>query len=471
MERTIGPTQLAALVGQRPADRPAYGWLAERIARLVTDGQLTHDTRLPGERDAAAALGCSRTTVTHAYGLLRERGFVASRQGSGTRVTVPGGPVHGGGEPLASSGGLHGGRVIGPDEIDLTNAAPPAVEGLAEHYLAAVEQLGSYTHGSGYHQGGIPVLRQAIADRYTERGVPTDPDQILVTTGALAAVAATAHALLRRGDRVVAEASGYPNTLATLRGLGVRLYPAPEGPAGLDVASFTRDSAALRPRAMLVMPDFHNPTGRLLDDAGRAALGEAWNRNGVIGIVDETLVDLWWDVEPDVRPMAAYAANCVSVGSASKTYWGGLRLGWVRAPHSLIGAIAATRLTLDLGAPVLEQIVLARLLRDHPGIGDRRRAQLSARRVLLRDAIRQACPGWRCDLPPGGLSLWWQLPGPTSSEIAMAAGRRGLALPPGSTFALDGRGLTSRLRTPFTADEEDLRRAAGILGEVAALIG
>lgn len=466
MERRIGANALARLVGRPPERGSAYVWLSDRIERLVADGRLTHDTRLPSERDAAVAFGLSRTTVTHAYALLRERGFAEARRGSGTRVRIPGGPVSGGGEPV--SGVLGGFDPQGG--INLTNTAPAAVGGLAERFAEASRHLAAYTHEGGYFRDGVPDLRDALAERYTARGVPTTPDQILVTTGALAGVAATALALVSPGDAVAVEPSGYPNSLASLRSRGARFVPAVESvdERRLDMRATAETFARRAPKAMLVIPDFHNPTGRFMGEEDRHDLARLWAKHGTVGIVDETLADLWLDAAPRVRPMAAFAPECITVGSASKTYWGGLRLGWVRAPRRYIGAIASARVTLDLGAPVLEQIVLAGLLRDQSGLDDERRAELAGRRILLRDAIARACPGWSCDLPDGGLSLWWRLPGAQSSEIVRRAALRGLTLTPGSAFSLDGRGLEGRLRTPFTLAEDDLRRAADVLVEVNA---
>ena len=64
------------------------------------------------------------------------------------------------------------------------------------------------------------------------------------------------------------------------------------------------------------------------------------------------------------RPFAAYAPDTITVGSASKAFWGGLRVGWIRAPHARMETLTRARVTLDLGVPVLEQLVLVRLLED-----------------------------------------------------------------------------------------------------------
>lgn len=470
MERTIGPHRLAQHVGQSTPGVPAYAWLASSLERLISDGILAYDTRLPGERSAADALGLSRTTVAHAYEVLRERGFAEALQGSGTRVRIPGGPVTGGGEPLADPSGFSPGAVR-PHLIDMQTAAPSAISGLHAAYQRALEQLGSYTQHGGYFRDGIPRLREMLAARYSRRGVPTTSDQILITTGALAGVAASVSALLSPGQRVLVESTGYPNTLAALRRAGARLTPTPDGERDTTGERYVDTAAHAGARAALLMPDFHNPTGHLMPPHQRTRIAEAWRTHGIIGIVDETLVDTWWEGPVSTPAMAHFATDCITVGSASKTIWGGLRIGWIRAPRTLIGAVASARLSMDLGAPVLEQLVTAELLGspDADGFGGldgTRRHSLRTGRDLLWNAISASCPGWEATLPSGGLCLWWSLPNMNSSAIVAQAAQRGLALTRGAPFSPDGRGMEGRLRTPFALDHDSLLRAARILAEV-----
>lgn len=86
---TIPVARLSNLVGEFPS--PAFSGLAARLASVIADGMLPVGQRLPSERDLASALGLSRTTVTRAYGTLREAGYAVARQGAGTWTQVPGG--------------------------------------------------------------------------------------------------------------------------------------------------------------------------------------------------------------------------------------------------------------------------------------------------------------------------------------------------------------------------------------------
>lgn len=457
MESRVSARRLSVLLGPRGGGIPAYAWLADGIRQLVADGRLLHGTRLPSERELLGQLGVSRTTVTRAYGVLRERGYASAVQGSGTVVQVPGGPVAGGGEPLE----LASLQPTGDDVIDLTCAAPAATPGLNRAYAWAAERIPSFIAAAGYFPLGVPELREAIAQRYVERGVPTDPDQIIVTTGALAGLAAVFRALLNRADPAVVESPSYPNSVRALDHSGARVVGSPLVTDDMDgVAGVIRRSGA---RMMLAMPDFHNPTGAVWSDEQRARVAGMWRAGGVTGVVDETMVDTWLDRPIGARPMAAHAPACVTVGSAAKTFWAGLRIGWVRAPHALVGAIARARLSMDLGAPVLEQLAVTRLLRTQRGLSEESRRRIHDSRAVVL-ALADRCPGWRADVPTGGLSLWWHLPRGSSTALVTAAERRGVLLAPGSLFAVDGRGLERWIRTPYALDEVTLRRAVDAIG-------
>ncbi|WP_309081717.1 PLP-dependent aminotransferase family protein [Zhihengliuella sp.] len=470
--RRLGGGRLAAMLGEPDAARPAYAWLSDSIRQLIANGRIIHGTALPSERQLVSTLGLSRTTVSRAYAELRDRGYASAHVGAGTIARVPGGPVVGGAEPLPLGGfGPRGGAsgaydgVGEPTGVDLTCAAPSAPVGLAAVYQEALDELPAYISGMGYFPLGVPALREAIAADYTRRGVPTDAGQVLVTAGALAGVAAAARLLLKPGAVALAESPTYPNSVTSLRHHGVRVAPVPIGADGTDVdavAGALRSSGA---RAMLCLPDFHNPVGTLASDEVRERWAGELRRAGATGIVDETCARLWLDDEPDVRPMAGFSNDVVTIGSASKSHWGGLRLGWIRAPHALVGGLARMRMTLDLGAPVLDQLVLARLLERGSDLLPETRARLGATRDLVLERAAELLPEWRARRPAGGLSLWFELPRPASTALAAAAGRRGVLLAPGSMFAVEDHGLEHWMRIPFAQAGHELEWALPRIAE------
>ncbi|WP_228386301.1 MocR-like transcription factor YczR [Ornithinicoccus halotolerans] len=457
MQRTMSAAKVAGLVGGGPWEPPAYAALAARLRRSTTEGRLPAGTRLPSERDLTGAVGLSRTTVTRAYGLLREQGYLETRRGSGSVVRlphVPGGRV----DHLLAPGGS------AEDAIDLSCTASPAPGGVMQAYEQALTELGGYLPGSGYYPSGLPLLREALAERYTRRGLPTDPDQVIVTSGALAGTAVAVQALLSPGDRVVVESPTYPNAIATLTGARARTVPHPVDhrapgqewdPEGL--ALLLRQVGA---RAAYLVPDFHNPTGALMDAAQREQVAAALTRARTVALVDESPVDLPLDLAPGQMPapFGAFAPDTVTVGSASKSFWCGLRIGWMRLPRERVEQMATVRLRLDLGAPVLEQLVVAGLLGDSEREAQLHREQvdrLSRGRQLLQDGLAQRLPDWQVNDPPGGLSLWCELPEPRSTALTVAARRHGVLLASGPTFAPAG-GMDSWIRLPYALGPESL---------------
>ena len=443
MDRTIAAVRVATLLGA--FDRaPAYKGLAEGLRVLVTDGRLPVGTRLPSERELTQALDVSRTTVARAYAELRDHGFLVSRQGSGSVTVLP----HALGRTTDHV--LHPGD-SGAGAIDLRVAAPTPGPGLLAAYERAVGELPAYLLGTGYHPAGLPVLREAVAASYVARGLPTDPEQVLIVPGAQAGVATAVRALVTPGDRVVVESPTYPNAIAALQHSGARLVgvdvPPDAATRGPDVDGLDAALQQVRPRAAYLVPDFQNPTGAVLTAEGRARLAATMARTRTVPIVDESIVRLALDGQEMPPPFAAFAPGTVTAGSLSKTHWGGLRVGWLRLPEHLVDTVFRARLSLDLGVPPLEQLVGAAVM-DDTDLLEHRRAQLRESRAALGEAVAEHLPDWRPNRPGGGLSLWCELPQPLSSALVPRAAQHGVLLAAGPSFAPEG-GLDRFVRLPF----------------------
>ncbi|MBO0847186.1 MAG: PLP-dependent aminotransferase family protein, partial [Nocardioides sp.] len=415
MVGSIAASRLASLAGS--FDRsPAYAGLADELRLLIGDGRVDTDLRLPSERDLSVALGVSRTTVTRAYASLVESGFAVARQGSGTYTRVPGGRRRVFDRtlaPHAEAGGL----------IDLTCAAPAAPPGLVTAYTDATQDLPLYLGGHGYFPTGLPALQEAIAATYDARGLPTDPDQVLVVPGALSALMVVAQALLGPRERVLVESPGYPNAHAALGRAGARHVPVPMDVDGWDLDAIGRVVREARPRLAYLIPDFQNPTGNLMSNAQREQYAALLRRAGTVAVVDESHVALRLDGRRMPRPFATFAPDTITLGSVSKSLWGGLRMGWIRCPTDVTGRLVGARVALDLGSPVFEQLVAARLLQRRDELWASHRERLREQRDALAAAMADMLPGWRFRLPAGGLCLWCELPAsrPRAGALALVA--------------------------------------------------
>ena len=462
MYRSIPLSRLVELVGGFERT-PAYAGLAEALTVLVGDGRVALDIRLPSERDLSAALGVSRTTVTRAYALLVESGFAEARQGAGTFTRIPGDRRRALDRALRPRG-----HDAVEDVIDLNHAAGSAPPGLAAAYQEAVAELPAYLGGHGYFPAGVPRLQEAIARTYDERGLSTQPEQIMVTPGALSAAAIVAQAFAGRGDRVVVETPTYPNAVEALRHAGARLVGVAVGPERWDLDGLEATLRQTRPSLVSMIPDLQNPTGLVMGEADRERVAHALRRAGAVPIIDEAHQGLALDGRPMPAPFARFAPEAVTLGSASKTFWGGLRLGWIRVPDRdgrvALRTLTEARVRLDLGAPVLEQLVLARLLDDPAAVVDAHRARLREQRDALLAALGDQLPAWTYRVPRGGLCLWCRLPEPLGTDVAVEAERRGVIVTPGPVFALEG-GLDHFVRIPWALPAAELETAVGVLAD------
>jgi DNA-binding transcriptional MocR family regulator len=120
---------------------------------------------------------------------------------------------------------------------------------------------------------------------------------------------------------------------------------------------------------------------------------------------------------------------------------------------------------MDLGAPVLEQLVMVRLLAEAEQILEVNRARLRDQRDALVAAVGDRLPDWRFTTPTGGLALWCELPEPLATAVATEAEQHGVVVAPGPVFAVDG-GLDRFLRIPWTRPADELTTAVDLLAEV-----
>ncbi|MEV4066069.1 PLP-dependent aminotransferase family protein [Nonomuraea dietziae] len=463
-DRMVGSRQLAAMLPDLAGARPAYRHLAQAISALILDGRVALHVRLPAERELAAALDVSRATVTAVYDLLRESGFARSRQGSGTWTALP--------EGRAPSGVS---RLLGSRDsaIDLARAAPALpgavlADALAQVGPELVEQAGS----PGYHPYGLPELRAAVAERFTLRGLATVPEQILVTSGAQHALTLVLGLLCRAGDRVVVESPSYPNALEAMRRARLRAVSVPVGDGGWDVEIVESTLGQVVPQLAYLIPDFHNPTGCLMPEGERGRVLRAAQRCGAWLVVDETLAELALDGAAP-SPFACHAppggsGQVITIGSMSKTHWGGLRIGWLRAPSQLVTELAGQRVATDMGGSVLDQLVALVLLGRAGELLPSRLEQLREQRAALVAALGEHVPQWSWRVPAGGLSLWVDLGEPVASALAERALDYGVRIEGGAYFAADPGVFEQRLRIPYTVSADVLGEAVRRLAAAVA---
>jgi DNA-binding transcriptional MocR family regulator len=427
--------------GWRDRAGPRYQRLAGCLLDCVTSGVLPPGTRVPAERVLAPAVGVSRGTVVACLDQLVSAGVLRRQVGAGTFVV---------GRPSWTSGGQSGsragarssGRQAGPLLRQIASGLDLSVSYPADlRHLPAVSADAGWAslHGDGLDPAGLPALRSAIAGYLTSfQQLPTTAAQIVVTAGAQEALWLLGRVL--RPGRVMAGCPAYPGLSGAF---GERRLSTVPGPS--DTRQFARAPAG---SLAYVMPTGHNPCGSVMPSLWRQSMAAVADAGRVTVIEDLALADLCLSatLAPSPlaapAPLAALSPEVIAVGSASKLLWGGLRVGWIRAPSdSLRSAVLAVKAELNLAASALSQVTVAALL---DGIGAEwlagLRAALRERRDHLCALIGAQLPAWRVpEVPEAGLSLWISLPVVDASAFAAVAARHGATVLPGSAACVCGR--------------------------------
>lgn len=449
---------------------PLHRQLTGAIIRCIQDGLFLPGSRLPAERALAEILSLSRTTVLNTYQTLRAEGWIESRHGSGTWISSHQAITA---RQQAYTAVLENSSLmplayINREEIvDFTLATPEALPGM-------LEQMSSFS-GDMQHSVlqqrhrlalGLFTLRQQIAAIYQARSMPTDFEQLLITSGAQQALSLIVSLYVQRGDVVLIENPSYFGAMDILRLAGARLVPLEVTKAHVPPRVLRDRIIATGARLIYLTPTHHNPTGITMPEAARKEIAAIADDFGTPLVEDESLVDLHIGGSPP-SPIARNSTKGVilTVGSLSKLYWPGLRIGWIRAPLTALQHLTRLKNSLDLGSSIPSQAIAAHLLSGFKYAKSSRAAQMKARRDLLVDLIRQKLPSWEFSVPSGGLCLWVRLPDTDARRFAHFCLRHRMAVMCGPSFSAD-EGFSDYLRIPYVLDEQAIEEGVNHLAEL-----
>lgn len=461
----INAGALASLLGEwaRGAG-PLHRRLAHRLDELIEFGAIAPARQLPSERSLARTLGVSRATVVHAYDVLRDKGTIESKQGSGTRISLRHQRSGQLGEKTvlfpwmhrltahdAASGSL-------PETIDLSAVAIPALPTLSKTISSLSDgDWRALTSITGYLPLGLDELRDAIVVYFEQRGLATSRDQVLVTTGAQQGLGLISSVLVQTGDVVAVEDPTYAGAIPVLQDAGAKLLPVPMDHQGMQAGVLREAMQRGSVRLIYTNPTFHNPTGAVMSGSRRRELAAAAGETGAIIVEGMALADMDLGLDQPPPPIAALdsGASVLNIGSMSSLFWTGLRIGWVRGPRSLMFRLGRKKATVDLGTSLPDQLVAHHLLQHLDEVRALRREQLLERCDLVTGLLERLLPSWTWTRPAGGPSLWVRLPAGDGREFAQLALRHGVAVLPGPTFsAVEGH--ADCLRIPFVLEPATL---------------
>jgi DNA-binding transcriptional MocR family regulator len=438
------------------ASIPLYENLATRLRGQIRRGVLRPGERMPSLRGLGQQERVSVATAVEAYLQLEREGLVEARERSGYYVRAPAAQV-----PAARSARVQSRTpqtlrnpallgvldVLLRDDLLPLHVATPALELLPSTAIATatIRAMRRAPHAAldyGSPQGSHE-LRVQIAKRYLRCGVDIDPDEIVITAGAMEAISLALRSVTRSGDVVLLETPTYYGLLQAVAALGLRVIEVPNhAGSGIDV-SCLRNLLDRHPvRAAVLVPNFNNPVGSCSDDEAKRAIVAACAAHDVVLIEDDLYGELAYSGERPA-PLRRFDARgtVITCGSFSKTLAPGLRIGWALGAQYAADIVRAKCFS-TIATAMLPQLAIADYLAQH----DFDRALRRLRRELAtnvqrwRAAILRYFPaGTRVSDPAGGMTLWLELGDAVEGQALFeAALARGIGSLPGHLFSIRG---------------------------------
>jgi len=350
---------------------------------------------------------------------------------------------------------------------------PLDVVGAAIGDLVAANGPVAMQYGSGQ---GDPVLRQQICEVMRLEGIEAHPDDVVVTVGSQQAVDLVTRIFCDPGDVVICEAPSYVGALGVFRAYEcdvVHVEMDAEGliPSALREAIAAVQASGRRIKFLYTIPNFHNPAGVTMSAARRLEVLEICRSTDVLVLEDNPYGLLGFDGPPHRAMRADEADGVVYLGSFSKTFAPGFRVGWALAPHAVREKLVLAQESATLCPPSFSQMAVSAYLRAHDWQGQVKqfREMYRERRDALVGALADMMPpSARWNVPDGGFYVWLTLPpGLDSKAMLPRAVTARVAYVPGTAFFADGFGSGAlRLSYCYPSPErirEGVRRLAGVL--------
>jgi 2-aminoadipate transaminase len=302
---------------------------------------------------------------------------------------------------------------------------------------------------------GYRPLRELIAARMAIRGMPIDPDEVMITNGSQQGIDLVARLMLDPGDRIVVEGPVYIGAMQTFDAYEASYLVVPVDDEGLDVAALERllETTGARPKLIYTVPTFQNPTGITMTGARREALLALARERAILVLEDDPYGELYYGSAPEA-PLRALDPAVVHLGTFSKTIAPGIRVGWTVAPRRLMDLLLMAKEGSDIHT---DRIITRTVYHTADGFLDTHIAALRElyrrRRDTLLAGLRRHLPSdvtWSC--PGGGFFVWVRLPGEADADALLPlAAAEGVAFLPGSWFYPAGQKEHTGFRLSFSS--------------------
>jgi 2-aminoadipate transaminase len=328
-------------------------------------------------------------------------------------------------------------------------------------------------YGSGQ---GDPGLRELICDVMALEGIEASSEDVVVTVGSQQALDLVTRVFIDPGDVVIAEAPSYVGALGTFAAYQAEVVHVPMDEHGLVPEALREAVAAVqaagkRAKFLYTVPNFHNPAGVSLTEQRRDEVLEICQRAGLLVLEDNPYGLLGFDAPPTCAIRARGGEDDVLyLGSFSKTFAPGLRVGWVLGPHAVREKLVLAAEAAVLCPPTFNQLAVAEYLatQDWQGQVAAFRSMYRERRDAMLDALPAQMPaGTTWTSPTGGFYVWVTLPDGLDAKVLLPrAVTARVAFVPGTAFFADGTG-SSHLRLSYCYPEPDrIREGVRRLGSV-----
>lgn len=445
----------------RNSRTPLFMQIRNQIMTEIGSGSLSPGYRLPAERKLAQLLGINRSTVVKAYEELVADGMVEAHVGRGTvvsdRIMPVIAPEKGPAPPpfvwqhffnrqasRQQDGSLSSilGFLSRENLISFAGGVPdPAVFPIEEVRTITNLIMSDYPQLALDHSGsaGMPRLRQAVAGLLADQGLRVDPERIIITSGSQQCLDILTRVLVEPGDNVIIEEPTYIGALHCFRLARARFLTIPLDQHGMRTEVLEQVLNRNTAKFIYTMPNAHNPAGCTMSLDRRRQLMDIAHRYHLPIIEDDAYGALRYSMEP--LPLLASmdpGGQVIYLGSSSKMFFPGLRVGWMAAPAPVIHEAKMIKQVTDLHTASLNQLILYYLLQD--GFPGRHLQniipQYQERRDAMLDALaRFAPPGVHWHTPNGGVYVWVQMPLTISGSRLLARTEpRGVAFMPGAPF-------------------------------------
>jgi len=344
---------------------------------------------------------------------------------------------------------------------------------MAERGAAALQ------YGAGQ---GTPELRERILEVMALEGIHAGVDDVVVTTGSQQALDLVAKLFLDPGDVVLAESPSYVGALGIFRSYQAEVSHIAMDADGMIPAALTERIQSLRAagrpiKLLYLIPNFQNPGGVTLSSQRRLEIIDIARSNGILILEDNPYGLLWFDQAPPAAMRSVDGDGIIYLGSFSKTFAPGFRVGWALAPHGIREKLVLAAEASILSPSAINQMVISDYLSsaDWRGQIDVFRGLYRERRDAMIDALEHYLPDLTWTMPGGGFYVWLTLSeGLDAKGMLPRAVKELVAYTPGTAFFADGGGR-QHLRLAFcyptpTDIREGIRRLASVVRQEQELL-